>query len=302
MLDVCLLGTSGKVPLPNRRLASGVIRVNGSAVLIDCGEGTQVGLREYSIQEKRIDVICITHYHADHVAGLAGVLLAMANAGRTNAVTIIGPPGLGKIINATRVFAPTLPFEIKLVVLSEDFERIEFNDYTITAFKVLHGTTCYGYSLELSRRPKFSVEKAEKNEVPREIWTPLSEGAIMLSGGKVYKPDMVLTEPRKGIKVVYCTDTRPCNQINEFAEKADILILEGMYPDASYTQKALDSYHMLFSEAAYVAKKASVKELWLTHFCQMIANPNSVIENATSVFENTKVGHDGMSITLNYEE
>ena len=89
-----------------------------TSVLIDCGEGTQVGLREYSIQEKRIDVICLTHYHADHVAGLAGALLAMANAGRTNAVTIIGPPGLGKIINATRVFAPTLPFEICLLYTS----------------------------------------------------------------------------------------------------------------------------------------------------------------------------------------
>lgn len=302
MLDVCILGTSGKVPLPNRRLSSCTIRVNGSVILFDCGEGTQVGLRDYAIPEKRIDVICITHYHADHVAGLAGVLLAIANAGRTEPVTIIGPAGLGRIINATRVFASTLPFEIKLVVLAEDMQTIEFNDFTIKAFKVIHGVTCYGYSLELGRRPKFSVEKAESNEVPRELWTPLSEGAIMLNGGKVYTPEMVLTDPRKGIKVVYCTDTRPCKQINDFAENADLLILEGMYPDGEYMQKAIDSCHMLFSEAAYIAKKACVKELWLTHFCQMIANPNSALENATNVFKNTKAAHDGMSTTLNYEE
>lgn len=302
MLDVCLLGTSGKVPLPNRRLSACAIRANGSAILIDCGEGTQVGLRECSIQEKRIDVICITHYHADHVAGLAGVLLAIANSGRTDPITVIGPPGLGRIIGATRVFAATLPFELKLITLTEDKQTLEFSDYNIKAFKVAHGIPCYGYSIELGRRPKFSVEKAETNNVPRELWTPLSEGAIMLNEGKVYTPEMVLTEPRRGIKVVYCTDTRPCAQINEFAENADLLILEGMYPDAEYIQKAIESCHMLFSEAANIAKSAGVAELWLTHFCQMITNPKTVIGNATNIFPNTKAGYDGMYTTLNYKE
>ena len=117
MLDVCLLGTSGMMPLPGRWLTALMTRLNGSSLLIDCGEGTQIAIKEKGWSFHSIDVICFTHYHGDHISGLPGLLLSMGNAERTEPVTVIGPKGLERVVNALRVIAPELPFEIRFVEL-----------------------------------------------------------------------------------------------------------------------------------------------------------------------------------------
>lgn len=301
MVDVRLLGTAGKVPLPHRRLSSCVLRVNGSVILLDCGEGTQVGFRECSIAEKQVDVICLTHYHADHILGLAGMFYAIANTGRTAPITIIGPAGLNRILTAMRVFAPELPFDIKAITLSEDTETIDFGEYSITAFKVDHGIPCYGYTLNVTRRAKFNVERAKAEDIPQEYWTQLTEGVTCFHDGRIFTPDMVLDGPRKGIKVTYCTDSRPCNSIVAAAESADLLILEGMYCDPAQLPKARETGHMLFSEAAKIAAKANARELWLTHYCQTIVRPANHVESIKSIFSNVRAGYDGLGAQLVYD-
>ena len=102
MIDVCLLGTGGMMPLPYRWLTSLLVRYNGSSLLIDCGEGTQIAMKEKGWSFKPIDVICFTHYHADHISGLPGLLLTMGNAERTEPLTMIGPKGLERVVTVTR--------------------------------------------------------------------------------------------------------------------------------------------------------------------------------------------------------
>ena len=119
MLDVCLLGTGGMMPLPYRWLTSLMVRYNGSSLLIDCGEGTQIAVKEKGWSFKPIDVICFTHYHGDHISGLPGLLLTMGNADRTKPLTLIGPKGLERVVNSLRVIAPELPFQIKYKEITE---------------------------------------------------------------------------------------------------------------------------------------------------------------------------------------
>ena len=151
MLDVCLLGTGGMMPLPYRWLTSLMTRYNGSSLMVDCGEGTQIAVKEKGWSFKPVDIMCFTHYHADHISGLPGILLTMGNAERTEPLTMIGPKGLERVVNALRVIAPELPFEIKFIELTEPEETIELKGYTIYAFRVNHNVTCYGYILEIPR-------------------------------------------------------------------------------------------------------------------------------------------------------
>src|SRR5574344_1126800 len=143
MLDLCLLGTGGMMPLPKRWLTALMTRYNGSSLLIVCGEGTQLAIKECGWSFNPIDVICFTHYHADHISGLPGLLLTMGNADRTKPVTMIGPKGLERVVNSLRVIAPELPFELKFIELTSDTESIDICGYHIDAFRVNHNIVCY---------------------------------------------------------------------------------------------------------------------------------------------------------------
>ena len=250
MLDVCLLGTAGMMPLPHRWLTSLMLRYNGSSLLIDCGEGTQIAAKEAGQNFKPIDILCITHFHADHVSGLPGLLLTMGNAERTEPLTIIGPKGLKQVVSSLRVIAPELPFPIELREMSEQDEYFEINGYHIHAFRVNHNVTCYGYSVEIKRQGRFDVEKAKALQIPLKLWNPLQKGATITENGVTYTPDMVLGAARKGLKVTYCTDSRPTDAIALAARDADLFICEGMYAEKEKLAKAKQYKHMTFYEAA----------------------------------------------------
>ena len=256
MIDVCLLGTGGMMPLPQRALTSLMMRYNGSSILIDCGEGTQVAVKRCGWSFKTIDVICFTHFHADHISGLPGLLLTLGNAERTEPLLMIGPKKLEKVVNSLRVIAPELPFPIVFHELQEAEETITFRDLTIHAFRVNHNVTCYGYTIELQRAGRFDVEKARKNQVPMKCWSILQKQESCEYEGNVYTQDMVLGGARKGLKVTYCTDTRPTESIVVNAKEADIFICEGMYGEDGKESKAKEYKHMRMYEAAELAKRA----------------------------------------------
>lgn len=302
MLDVCLLGTGGMMPLPRRWLTALMTRYNGSSLLIDCGEGTQVAVKEKGWSFKPIDVICFTHYHGDHISGLPGLLLTMGNAERTEPLTLIGPRGLERVVNALRVIAPELPFELQFVEIKNAEEEFEINGYHIKAFRVNHNVTCYGYTIEIPRQGKFDVERARAQEIPQKYWNPLQKGNVITEGEKTYYPEMVLGAPRKGIKVTYTTDTRPTESIERNAVNSDLFICEGMYGEPDKDAKAREYKHMTFQEAAGLAAKARVKELWLTHFSPSLVYPGEYMDSVHKIFENAYPGKDGKTVELQFEE
>lgn len=302
MLDVCLLGTSGMMPLPKRWLTALMTRYNGSSLLIDCGEGTQLAIKEQGWSFNPIDVICFTHYHGDHISGLPGLLLTMGNADRREPVTMIGPKGLERVVTALRVIAPELPFEIKFIELTGQEQVIYIKGYKIHAFKVLHNITCYGYNIEIERNGKFLVEKAESLSIPKVYWSKLQKGENVEYGGNTYTPDMVLGDRRKGIKLTYCTDTRPVPVIAQMAKGADLFVCEGMYGEKDKEGKAREYKHMTFNEAAKLGREAEPKEMWLTHYSPSLIHPEEYMKEVREIFENIYPGKDGKTVTLKFDE
>lgn len=302
MLDVCLLGTGGMMPLPYRWLTSLMVRYNGKSILIDCGEGTQIAMKEKGWSPKPIDVICFTHYHADHISGLPGMLLTMGNAERTEPLLLVGPKGLIRVVSALRVIAPELPFEIEFMELTDQEERIDFDGFRLEAFRVNHNVVCYGYNIVVERAGKFQLEKAQALAIDRKYWGRLQKGETVEIEGNTYTPEMVLGSKRKGLKVTYCTDTRPTESIVRNAQEADLFICEGMYGESDKKQKAKEYKHMTFYEAAELAKKAKVSQMWLTHFSPSLIRAEDYMDAVRKIFPRSVAGKDGKTIELMFEE
>lgn len=290
------------MPLPRRYLTAMMARYNGSNILIDCGEGTQVAIKQKGWTFKPIDAICITHYHADHISGLPGMLLTMGNAMRTEPLTMIGPKGLRKVVEALRVVAPELPFEIKYIELTEPEQTVMIGEYKIKAFRVNHNVICYGYSIEIERKGRFQVENALQLNIPKTMWGKLQNGQSVEYDGQQYTPDMVMGATRKGLKVTYSTDTRPVASLVEAAKDADLFICEGMYGEPDKQEKAKEYKHMTFYEAATIAKQANPKEMWLTHYSPSLIRPDTFMDQVIKIFPNAKAGKDGMTVDLMFEE
>ena len=302
MLDICLLGTGGMMPLPYRWLTSMMARCDGSSLLIDCGEGTQIALKEKGWSPKPIDIICFTHYHADHISGLPGLLLTMGNAEREEPLTLVGPRGLKRVVDALRIIAPELPFELRFVELTEPREHLRFGPYHIDAYRVNHNVVCYGYAISIPRKGRFDVERAKAQNIPMKLWNRLQKGETIEGKGVRYTPDMVLGPARRGLKVVYCTDTRPVPVIAEYAKEADLFICEGMYGEAGKEAKAREYKHMTFYEAARLAKEAQPKALWLTHYSPSLTRPDEYIDKVRQIFPATIAAKDGKTAELEFDE
>ena len=191
------------------------------------------------------------------------------------------------------IIAPELPFPIQYIELNEKSHIIEQKGYTLKAFKVNHNIMCYGYTIEIDRVGKFQTEKAIELGIPKKIWSKLQKGQIVEVDGETFTPDMVLGEPRKGIKVTYCTDTRPIKEISDAAFHSDLFVCEGMYGEEGKEDKAREYKHMTFYEAS---------RLWLTHYSPSLIRPKDYINQVRAIFPNAEEGEDGKSILLKFEE
>lgn len=300
MLELFLTGTGAMMPLPQRKLASLLIRREGRLLLIDCGEGTQVAIRESGWSLARIDAICLTHFHADHVAGLPGLLLTMGTCGRREPVTLIGPKGLQAVVGSLCVIAPELQFPLVFQELTEETNQTRFHDAVLTSFALSHIIPCYGYALSLRRPGRFDPSRALALGIPQQEWGRLQAGETVTTPQGVFAPQMVLGPGRRGIKLVYCTDTRPTAAILQHAQGADLLLCEGTYPDESKTDKAAEYGHMTFLDAARLARDAEAHALCLTHFSPSIADPAPYLPAAQAIFPETMAGHDGLRLTFQF--
>ncbi len=301
MLDVALPGTGGMTPLPRRWLASLLVRFQGKLLLIDCGEGTQITLKQLGWGFKEISAILLTHLHADHVAGLPGMLLTIGNSGRRDPLLLYGPPDLWRVVGGVRAFAPQLPFPLEWQELVGG-EKVELQGMEIRSLAVDHGVPCLAYSLYVPRAPRFDPQKASALGLPTPLWSRLQAGETVEWRGRRVLPEQVLGEERRGIKLSYVTDTRPTPELPAFVEGSDLLICEGMYGSPEDLPKAVGNQHMLFSEAAEIAREGRVRELWLTHYSPSLSDPEEWLGEATRLFPNTRAGYDRMTGTLRFPQ
>ncbi len=303
MLEFCTLGTGGTLPIPERALSSLYVRVNGRSMLIDCGEGTQVGIRRLGWGFRCLDGMLLTHYHGDHCTGIAGLLLSLEKAGRDEPFHIWGPKGLKRVVEGLCVIVPPLSFAVMLHELPPEGGELELIGLKIRAFPVNHGgIPCFGYRMILERGAVFDPEKATALGVPVRDWKRLQQGETVRYGMKKIRPEDVTGANRRGITLVFSTDTRPCETLENNCAGADLLILEGMYGTEEKMPQALKNHHMLFAEAAEIARKAETGGLLLTHFSTSMEKPEEFLPAAREIFERTWAAEDGQTVTMRYPE
>ena len=310
MLDACLLGTAGMQPLPNRYLSATLVRAGRGLILLDCGEGTQVPLRARGWGLRHLSTILLTHMHADHVLGLPGLLLTLANSGKGDGepLTIYGPQPLEEVVRGLLVVAPRLPYPLRLVTLAggETITLPGMNGLTIGTILLDHAVPCLAYALQVPRAPRFDATRARALGVPLPLWSRLQHGESVEIEGRRVGPDDVRGPARRGLRLVLATDTRPTPELTAFLRAdgagTDLFICDGMYGDASEEPKRWEVQHMTFAEAATLARDGGARRLWLTHFSPALTDPAACRDRAASIFPHTTVGYDGLTGTLSFDD
>jgi ribonuclease Z len=292
------------LPLKDRFLTSLYAEYNGKAVLIDCGEGTQVAIAKHGLKMSKIELLLITHCHADHVTGLPGLLLSIGNSSRTEPLDIAAPESCLSVIGSLMSVCGALPYEVRLHGLPED-KPYEFSAemidpmLKIRTMPLSHRVSCLGYSLMLDRKPEFQPQNAKALGIPVEYWKRLHAGeTVTLSDGRSIAPEAVTGEKRAPIKVTYTTDTLPIAELKEFAESSDLFICEGMYGSSDKKQSMNEKCHMLMQDACNIASAANVKRLWLTHYSPAEKEPPLYAQELREIFPQVTVTEDGAKITL----
>ena len=297
MLTATLLGCGGTQPLPERALSSLVLTVGGRSILIDCGEGTQIAARRFGVSIYRVDAILLTHFHGDHIFGLPGVWQTMAALGRTQPLLMAGPPGLEKLVQAFLSVAGPLPFELRLAADAARMGPLPVLGGQVQTFSLRHRVPCCGYAFTLPRAGRFDPDRARALGIPVRLWRTLQKGEP--AGG--FFPHQVLGPARRGLKVVYAADTRPCGALEQAARDADLLCMDATYPDDSFLDKAKLYGHSTCPETARLAARAGVHRLWLTHYSAAVTDPGPGLAAALAEFPDTEAGFDGKQLELRFE-
>jgi ribonuclease Z len=300
MIDLCFLGTCGMMPLPGRWLSCVLLRYGSTLTLFDCGEGTQIPWKSLGWGFRQLGAICLTHMHADHVAGLPGVLFMVAHAGRTEPLDLYGPVGTTYVVEGLRRIVADLPFPLHIHEMGGGEQFSLPGNLLGSCITAAHGIPCLAYRVELKRNPEFQVEKAKALGLPVQLWSRLQHGEMVEYNEQTIIPAEVLGEPRRGLSLAFITDTRPTPALSTFAHDVDLLICESMYDDPADLPLAHEHAHMYAEEAASIAKAAEVHALILTHFSPKINDPSKAERVARRVFPNTRAARDGLIVSLTF--
>jgi ribonuclease Z len=297
-LDVLFLGTAGAVPTAQRGPAAFLIRRGGERLLLDCGEGTQRQMLRSSAGLADVDVVLVTHHHADHVLGLPGMLKTFALRGREARLTIYGPVGISAVMNVLGRVVGRLPYPVDLVEL-EPGDAIARAGYRLEPFATEHRVPSLGWALYEEPRPgRFDAEEATRLGVPfGPLCGELQHGQpVTLPDGTVVTPEQVVGPTRPGRRIVFSGDTRPCATTLEAAAAADLLVHEATFLDED-AARARETAHSTALEAARLAAEAQVSMLALTHLSTRYTG-GQIRREAETAFERTVVPRDFDSVEV----
>lgn len=301
-MELTFLGTSSALPTTKRNHSAIALKAFGEVMLFDCGEGTQRQMARIKLSPMKVDHIFITHLHGDHFLGLPGMIQSMAFRGRKNPLYIYGPEGMIKTVEQIKNLGyyalsfPIYAYEIKKGIV------LQTNEYVVECCPTHHSVLNLAYSVQEKRSPKFLREKAiQLGLKPGPDFGKLQKGTPVELNGVLIKPEQVLGEERRGRKIVYSGDTRPCSEMVEFASHADLLIHESTY-ESSQETKALENGHSTTTQAAKIAKEAEVSELILTHISTRYLDSDSLRNEASQIFSKVMMAEDFMTIEVKRHE
>ncbi|MDB4914165.1 MAG: Ribonuclease [Gemmatimonadetes bacterium] len=304
-LSVRLLGTSASRPTVERNVASVAVVREGETLLFDCGEGTQRQMMRYGVAFGLEDIF-FTHFHADHVIGIIGLMRTMSLQGRTEPLRVWGPKGAIRVMKRAEEFGmDRLAFPVETLELDPG-QKISRKDYAIVPFPVDHrGAKALGYAIvEDERKGRFNPDRARELGIPEgPLWGEIHRGQpITLADGRVVAPAELVGAARPGRKIVLTGDTRPCSATLEMSRGADVLVHESTFGDEE-AERAIETGHSTAREAAMIARDAGVGTLLLTHFSARYSRDATDLgKEARQCFANTVVGKDGMEVEVPYRD
>jgi ribonuclease Z len=293
-LRLIFLGTGSGRPTPKRNVSAMYLRFGGRAVLFDCGEGTQMQLLHSGARSSRLDAICISHFHGDHINGLPGFIGTMGLSGHTDPLTLIGPRGMPKYLRALHDLSILRPGFVVDVVENREGLLLERDDYTLEGVKLSHRLPTHGFIFrERDLLGRFDLEKARALEIPAgPLYGRLQRGeAVQLDDGREISPDQVVGPTRRGRSVAYMCDTRPSERVVEAVAGVDVLVHEATYLH-EFASQARERGHSTVREAAEVARDAQVDELVLTHISPKHGSKREILREAREVFAQTRLAND----------
>jgi len=298
-MEVIFLGTSGCIPTAERNLSSVALKFLGELFLFDCGEGTQRQMRHAGLNFMKLDHIFLTHLHADHFLGLGGMIQSMDFLERDRPLFVYGPPGTERTIKSLTSLGTFVldNFEVKVTEVTEGL-IMEGGKFKVYCAPTSHTRGSVAYSFTENPHRRFMKQKALDMGIPEgRLFSKLQKGESVKVKGKKFTPDMVLSDPVEGRKLVYTGDTRPCDSVVELAAGADVLVHEAMF-SAQDEEKTADAAHSTARQAAEAAKKAGASQLYLTHLSQRYTEPALLENEAREVFPDSHVAEDLMRVKV----
>jgi ribonuclease Z len=295
-MELTFLGTSCMVPTKERNVQSIYLEYKGEGILIDCGEGTQRQMSIIGKSRMKVKKVLISHWHGDHVSGLIGLIQTLGNQEEPKKLTVFGPKGtktkMYHLLNSC-YFDLRIQIDVKEIDTKKKSIVYQNQDYKIEAAPMEHSVPCLGYSFIEKDQRKINMAKAKK--------LGLKEGpdiGKLQRGQKVkgVKPEQV-SHIQKGKKITFILDTRPCKNAIELAEDADLLICEAAYMK-KHEEKGIEYSHMTTEQAAYIANKANVKKLIITHFSQRYKTTEELAEEIKTYFKNSSCAYDFMKLKV----
>ncbi len=300
-MKIVTLGTGGAIPTPSRNLPATALQREAEIFLFDCGEGTQLQFLKAGLSPGKLKAVFISHLHGDHIVGLPGLLMTLAHLSRKTPLFLFGPPRVSDFIQLTCRCLQFTP-EYELIVKESSGGQVYIDpNYRVEAVPVDHTVFTLAYLFEEKERPgKFLLERVQQLGVPEgPLYGKLQSGEdVTLSDGRIVRAEEVLGKPRKGRKVVYAVDTRPCQQVAEISTGADLLVHDGMFSDQLREEARLKG-HSTVVQAAEIAQKAKVERLLLTHISPRYRNQDALLqEEAMSIFPSSTVAKDLMTFEI----